>query len=67
MNKIMILKGGSPAIHKLGNIGRKNDNHIRIHSEDYVYYIGNFEDGFGFINVKFSTCAVNPLTSVMGI
>jgi hypothetical protein len=25
LNKIMILKGGSPAIHKMGNIGRKID------------------------------------------
>jgi len=53
MNKIMILKGGSPAIHKLGNIGRLNDEHIRVHEETETHYIGNFEEGFGFINVEF--------------
>ena len=54
MNKIMILKGGSPAIHKLGDISRKYDDKIRIHSEDDTHYIGNFEEGYGFINVKFN-------------
>lgn len=27
MNKIMVLKGGSPAIHKLGNISRERDDY----------------------------------------
>lgn len=53
MNKIMVLKGGSPAIHQLGNIGRKEDDYIRIHEETDTHYIGNFEEGFGFINVQF--------------
>ena len=53
MNKIMVLKGGSPAIHKLGDIGRKEDDMIRIHSETDTHCIGNFEEGFGFIDVEF--------------
>jgi len=53
MNKIMMLKGGSPAIHKLGDISRKNDNYIRIHEETKTHYIGSFEEGYGFINVEF--------------
>jgi hypothetical protein len=53
MNKIMILKGGSPALHKLGDISRETDDFIRIHSETKEYYIGSFEEGFGFIDVKF--------------
>lgn len=53
LNRIMILKGGSDAIHQLGNIGRENDEHIRVSEETDAHYIGSFEEGFGFINVKF--------------
>jgi len=62
MNKIMMLKANSPAIHKLGDIGRNIDDKIRIHSEDDTHYIGNFEEGFGFINVKFNKLNCRPLT-----
>ena len=64
MNKIMILKGGSPAIHKLGDISRKCDDKIRIHSEDDTYYIGSFEEGYGLINVKFNKLDCRPLTQI---
>jgi hypothetical protein len=53
MNKIMILKGGSPALHKLGDISRKEDDFIRLHSETEEYYVGSFEERLGFIDVKF--------------
>ena len=62
MNKIMMLKANSPAIHKLGNIGRDIDDKIRIHSEDENYYIGSFEEGYGFINVKFNKSDCRSLT-----
>ena len=62
MNKIMILKGGSPAIHMTGDIGRKCDDKIRIHSEDDTHYIGSFEEGYGFINVKFNKSDCRLLT-----
>ncbi len=62
MNKIMVLKGGSPAIHKLGDIGRKNDDYIRVYDETENYYIGNFEEGFGFVDVKFRKEDCRPLT-----
>lgn len=62
MNRIMVLKGGSPAIHKLGNIGRENDDYIRVYSEIEDYYIGNFEEGFGFVDVKFRKEDCRPLT-----
>jgi len=62
MNKIMILKANSPAIHKLGDIGRNIDDKIRIHSEDDIYYIGSFEEGYGFINVKFNKSDCRQLT-----
>jgi len=64
MNKIMMLKGGSPTIHKTGDISRKCDDKIRVHSEDDTYYIGNFEEGFGFINVKFNKADCRPLTQM---
>lgn len=53
MNRMMILKGGSPAIHKAGDIGRKEDSLIRVRAEADTYYIGEFYEGYGFINVKF--------------
>ena len=62
MNKIMILKGGSPAIHKLGDIGRKEDDLVRIYKETDTHYIGNFEEGYGFIDVKFRKEDCRPLT-----
>ena len=58
----MILKGGSPAIHKLGDIWRPVDDLIRVHSENENQYIGNFEEGFGFIDVKFDKNDCRPLT-----
>jgi len=62
MNKIMMLKANSPAIHKLGDIGRNIDDKIRIHSEDESHYIGSFEEGYGFINVKFNKSDCRLLT-----
>lgn len=53
LNKIMVLKGGSPAMHMLGNIGRKDDEYIRVYAESEDEYIGVFEEGFGFIDVRF--------------
>jgi len=58
----MMLKANSPAIHKTGDISRKCDDKIRIHSEDDTYYIGNFEEGYGFINVKFNKSDCRSLT-----
>lgn len=62
MNKVMVLKGGSSALHILGDIGRKEDDYIRVHKEDDTYYIGNFEEGFGFIDVKFQKSDCRNLT-----
>ena len=62
MNKIMILKANSPAIHQLGDIGRENDDYIRIHEEKETHYIGSFEEGFGFINVEFKKEDCRKLT-----
>jgi hypothetical protein len=58
----MVLKGGSPAIHTLGNIGRDEDDYVRVYYEEKDYYIGNFEEGFGFIDVKFMKTDVRSLT-----
>jgi hypothetical protein len=53
MNRYMILLGGRQALHKMGDIGRNEDDIIRVFSEDEKYYIGYFAEGFGFIDVKF--------------
>jgi len=62
MNKIMILKANSQAIHMLGDISRENDEHIRVHEETETHYIGNFEEGLGFINIEFRKEDCRPLT-----
>jgi hypothetical protein len=62
MNKIMVLKGGCPAIHKLGNIGRKQDEYIRVYAETEDEYIGVFEEGFGFADVRFNKEDCRALT-----
>lgn len=61
LNRVMVLKGGSPAMHILGDIGREEDSFIRVGEEHDDYYIGVFEEGFGFINVKFNKADVRPL------
>jgi hypothetical protein len=63
MRKIAMLNGGCDAIHKLGNIGRSNDNYIVIHSEIDSHFIGNFVTGFGFIDVKFKKEDVRQCTN----
>lgn len=61
-SRIMVLRGGSPAIHKLGNIGRDIDDLIVVHEESDNFYKGNFHEGFGFIDVKFAKVDVRPMT-----
>ena len=62
MNRIMMAKGGTPALHLLGGIGRDVDDYIRVHDEDEEFYIGNFEEGLGFIDVKYKKSDVRSLT-----
>lgn len=62
INRTMILKGGADAIHKMGNIGRKDDELIRIDDETSTHFIGHFCEGFGFIGVKFKKDDVRSMT-----
>ncbi|GAB6989605.1 hypothetical protein [Paenibacillus pini] len=62
LNKYMVLLGGRPAKHKLGDIGRKEDDFIRVFREDEEYFIGNFTEGFGFIDVKYKKVDCRNLT-----
>lgn len=64
MSKVMVLKGGSLAIHQLGNIGREDDEYIHVYAETEDNYIGQFEEGFGFIDVKFNKNDCRNLTQV---
>lgn len=59
----MVLKGGSSALHILGDIGRGEDEFIRVFSFKDGYYTGQFEEGYGFINVKFRAKDCRPLTA----
>lgn len=52
---LYFLKKGADAIHQLGNIKRDvlNAELIVVNGEDEEFYIGNFVEGFGFVDVKF--------------
>lgn len=54
--KYMFLRKGGKAIHLLGDISRDyyDAELIIVYEETDTDYIGNFAEGFGFINVKFA-------------
>lgn len=54
--KYMLLRKGGKAIHKLGDISRNvlDAELIMIHDEDENNWIGEFAEGFGFIDIKFN-------------
>jgi len=57
-SKLYLLKKNADAIHKTGNIKRDiyDAELIVVHSEEDDFYIGNFVEGLGFIDVKFRKC-----------
>ncbi|MET3209781.1 UNVERIFIED_CONTAM: hypothetical protein ABIC26_002728 [Paenibacillus sp. PvR008] len=61
-SRIMVLSGGSDALHLMGNIGRDEDERINVIAEDEDYYIGTFCEGFGFMDVHFPKAHVRPMT-----
>ncbi|MBT2759889.1 hypothetical protein [Paenibacillus sp. ISL-20] len=61
-SRVMVLKGGSDALHLMGNIGRDEDDLISVRAEDEEYYIGTFHEGFGFMDVHFPKENVRQLT-----
>lgn len=50
------------AIHKTGNISRKNPDLCYVCSEDAENFIGNWVTGFGFVYVKFPKNTTRELT-----
>lgn len=62
MTRVMVLKGGAPALHKLGNISRTDDEFIDVKEETETEYIGNFSEGFGYIDVRFDKKDCRPIT-----
>ncbi|QTH44943.1 hypothetical protein J4772_11380 [Cohnella sp. LGH] len=60
--RYLILKGGSPAVHKLGDIGRTEDDLIYVAEETPGHFIGSFVEGFGFMDVEFRKIDCRPLT-----
>ena len=53
--ELYFLKKGADAIHQTGDISRDvyDAELIIVREEDEEFYIGNFVEGFGFIDVKF--------------
>lgn len=50
------------AIHKIGDISRDEPHLCYIREEDEVNYIGEWVEGFGFVNVKFPKSTTRELT-----
>jgi len=55
-HKLMFIKKGGTAIHKLGNISRNTYDAelICVSDEDSENWIGNYAEGFGLFGVKFN-------------
>lgn len=60
-SRIVVVIGGSPAIHQLGDIGREEDDLFVCHEEDGVM-VGNWLEGLGFINVRVAKEHTRKLT-----
>lgn len=56
MIRRMFIRKNGKAIHQLGDISRDyyNAELIYVNSEDEDNWIGNYAEGFGFVNVKFA-------------
>jgi hypothetical protein len=50
------------AIHKLGDISRKEEDLCRVYDEDEENYYGSWVEGFGFFDVRFPKETTRPLT-----
>lgn len=50
------------AYHQLGDISRDEEDLCVVKDEDEDYYIGNWVEGFGFIDVKFPKETTRELT-----
>ena len=60
--RMMVLKAGKPAMHKLGNIGSyPSDTYIDVDSETKDEFIGMFSEGLGLVEVHFKKKDVRPL------
>ena len=56
LRKTMFIKRNGKAVHKLGDLSRDlyDAELICISNEDDENWIGNYAEGFGFFDVKFS-------------
>lgn len=62
MGRFVVVIGGSPAIHKLGDIGREVDDIFVVHEERDDTLIGNWLEGFGFVRVEVDRAHTRKLT-----
>ena len=58
----MVVIGGSPAIHKLGDIHSDIDDIFVVHHERDDILIGNWLEGFGLIDVEVQRAHTRKLT-----
>ena len=58
-NKYMMA---TKAYHKLGEMSSETPDLCQVHSEDSKNYIGAWETGFGFFDVKFPKETTRELT-----
>jgi hypothetical protein len=54
---------GTTAIHGTGDISRSTPNLCVVYKEDGDNYVGNWVEGFGFIDVKFPKATTRELTA----
>ena len=57
-----VYKMATKAEHLMGDISRKDADLCVIHSEDDKNYIGNWVEGYGFIDVRFPKETTRDLT-----
>ena len=55
-HKLMFIKKGGKAFHKMGNLSRNyyDAELICVSNEDEYNWIGNYAEGMGFFNVHFA-------------
>jgi hypothetical protein len=62
MGRLVMVLGGTPATHKLGDIGRDEDDVFVVHEERGDILIGNWLEGFGFVHVEVPRDRTRKLT-----
>ena len=62
MGRLTVVLGGTPAIHKLGDIGREKDDLFIVDREEGETLIGRWLEGLGFFDVRVPADRTRKLT-----